>query len=290
MIMKKLVYTLILLMTSISLFAKTDSLKINLSKEVTLDSYTNEFLDTLEIKKKFFINDYSMIGVHYGVNLSSVLWNPVKDQKTLTLPTNIGITYTKYGKMFGYMPYFGFQIGLNFTQEGYMFDNDKEKLEEDMRRPETIEGADKVIYDVLELPMYFHFHYDLMNFKIIGNIGCYGAYRTGIHRYATMGTTITPGLERNFADYDRRWDYGIKGGVGFGLVFTPVEFHIMASYKYSFGTLHDPDHWDKTFYRYASPSNIIISAGLHFHLSKRTGKTKSELKQIAKDIVYQTNE
>ena len=120
-----------------------------------MDSYTNEFLDTLEIKKNFFINDYSMIGVHYGVNLSSVLWNPVKDQKTLTLPTNIGITYTKYGKMFGYMPYFGFQIGLNFTQEGYMFDNDKEKLEEDMRRPETIEGADKVIYDVLELPMYF---------------------------------------------------------------------------------------------------------------------------------------
>ena len=112
MIMKKLAYTLILLMTSFSLSAQTDSLSVNLSREMTMESYTNEFLDTLQIKKKLFINDYSMIGVHYGVNLSSVTWNPVQSQETLTLPTNIGITYTKYGKMFGYMPFFGFQVYL----------------------------------------------------------------------------------------------------------------------------------------------------------------------------------
>ena len=280
--MKKLIYTLILLMASLSLYAQTDSLSINLSKEMTMESYTNEFLDTLQIMKKLFINDYSMIGIHYGVNLSRVTWNPVQNQETLTLPTNIGITYTKYGKMFGYMPFFGFQIGLNYTREGYKFEYNEEN-----DYTYTIEGAEKVIYDVLEAPMYFHFHYDLMNFKIIGNLGCYAAYRAGIHRYPGQNGSVTPGLEHAFADYDRRWDYGIKGGVGFGLVFTPVELHFMASYKYSMGTLHDPDWYSDIYYKYANPSNIIISAGLHFHLSKRTGKTKTELKKLAKDMVYQ---
>ena len=84
MIMKKLIYTLILLTASLSLYAQTDSLSINLSKEMTMESYTNEFLDTLQIKKKLFINDYSMIGIHYGVNLSRVTWNPVQNQDPLS--------------------------------------------------------------------------------------------------------------------------------------------------------------------------------------------------------------
>lgn len=255
--------------------------EIVLPEGLTTEKYTNEFLDTLNIKKKLVINDYSMIGVHYGVNLSQVMWNPSQKQDMLLLPVNVGITYTKYGKMFGYMPYFGFQVGLLYTQEGYQF-----KYNEDKEYTYTILGAEKAVYDVLEVPLLFHFHYDLWNFKIIGNAGCYAGYRLGIHRYPGNTGSVSSDVEHSFVETDRRWDYGLKGGIGFGIVFDPIEIHIQATYKHSFGTLYDPDHYSEYYYRYAYPSNITISAGIHFHLSKRSGKTKAELKKAAKEMVY----
>ena len=103
---------------------------------------TNEYLDTLSIKKNTEINDYSMIGVHYGMGLSRVMWNPTQQQDMLLMPYNIGVTYTKYGKMFGFMPFFGFQIGLLYTQEGYQF-----KYNEERHYVYKVEGAEKAILD-----------------------------------------------------------------------------------------------------------------------------------------------
>lgn len=279
--MKRIIITIIFLIASLPYI----SAQTELPEGLTVDTYSDEFLDSLEIKKKLVINDYSMLGVMYGVNLSQVTWNPSQKQDMLIIPTNIGISYTKYGKMFGYMPYFGFQIGLQYTKEGYRF-----KYNEDKDYTYKIEGAEKAVYDILEMPLYMHCHYDLWNFKIIANAGCYVGYRLGIHRYPGKTGNVRPELEHSFTDYDRRWDYGLKGAVGFGLVFDPVEFHVMATYKHSFGTLYDPDYSSQYYYRYAYPMNIVISAGIHIHLSKRTGKSKADLRKAAKDIVYGTNQ
>ncbi|MDE5955223.1 MAG: hypothetical protein K2G80_01845, partial [Bacteroidales bacterium] len=89
---------------------------------------------------------------------------------------------------------------------------------------------------------------------------------------------------------DRRWDYGLKGGVGFGIVFDPIEIHLQAMYKHSLSSLYTPDHYSQYYYRFAYPSNIIISAGVHFHITKRSGKTKAQLKKIARDMVYMQEE
>ncbi len=275
--MKKFI-AIILLFSS---FAGLNAQSELLPEGLTVESYTDEFLDSLDVKKKLVINDYSMLGVSYGVNLSQVMWNPSQKQNMLLLPMNIGITYTKYGKMFGYMPFFGFQIGLNYTKEGYQFE-----YNEDKDYTYTIEGAEKAVYDVVEMPIYMHCHYDLWNFKIIANAGCYAGYRLGIHRYPGKTGNVKPEVQNSFVDTDRRWDYGLKGGIGFGLVFDPIEIHVMAIYKHSFGTLYDPDHYSEYYYRYAYPANITISAGIHLHLSKRTGKTKAALRQEARDIVY----
>ena len=250
-----------------------------------VDAITDEQLDTIDVKKKLVINDYSMIGIQYGAGLSQVMWNPSQKQDMVFSPVNIGVTFTTYQKMFGYMPFFGFQAGIFYAKEGYQFE-----YNEDKDYTYTIEGAEKAVYDIVELPMYFHFHYDLWNFKILAQIGCYGGYRLGIHRYPGKTGNVTPDLENSFLPTDRRWDYGLKGGVGFGIVFDPIEIHLQAMYKYSLGTLYDPDHYSEYYYRYAYPSNIIISAGVHFHLTKRTGKTKAELKKMAKDMVYQKSE
>ncbi|MBE6234234.1 MAG: PorT family protein [Bacteroidales bacterium] len=275
--MKRLIIIISIFLSSICLSAQS----VLLPEGLTVEEYPNEYLDTLDVKKKLMINDYSMFGISYGVNLSQVMWNPVQNQDMLLIPMNIGISYTKYGKMFGYMPFFGFQIGLNYTKEGYQFEYNEEK-----DYTYTIEGAEKAIYDVVEMPLYMHGHYDFWNFKLIANIGCYGGYRLGIHRYPGKTGNVKPELQNSFKDTDRRWDYGLKGGLGIGFVFDPIEFHITATYKHSFGTLYEPDHYSEYYYRYAYPMNITISAGMYVHLSKRTGKTKAELRKEARESVY----
>ena len=109
---------------------------------------SNEYLDTVTIAKTTNINDYSMIGIHYGMGLSRVMWNPTQKQEMLLMPYNVGVTYTKYGKMFGYMPFFGYQIGLLFTQEGYKF-----KYNEERKYVYKVEGAEKAVMDVVDIPI-----------------------------------------------------------------------------------------------------------------------------------------
>lgn len=256
-----------------------------LMEERVQEIITDAQLDTINIKKKLVINDYAMIGFQYGVGLSQVMWNPKQKQDMLFVPVNAGVTVTKYAKMFGFLPYFGFQTGLFYAREGYRFKYDK-----DNDYTYTVEGAEKAIMDVIEVPLLLQCHVDLWNFKFMVNLGCYGGYRLAIERFPGKSGSVAPEVQHSFLPTDRRWDYGIKGGVGFGLVFDPVEIHIQAMYKHSMSTLYNPDYYSEYYYRFAYPTNIVISAGVHFQITKRTGKTKAQLKKMARDMVYQTNE
>lgn len=251
-----------------------DTLSIGFEPE-----YSDEYLDTVNIKKKKTINDYSMIGVQYGIALNQMRFNPSKKQGMLMTPVNFGVVYTRYGKMFGYMPYFGFQAGLFYGQDGYIFKKDKETGD----YTETVDGAVKATYSYLEVPLLAHLHVDVWKLKLIVNVGLYGAYRINVER---EGERVDPNYVNKFYDYDRRFDYGIKAGAGIGLMLDPVEFHITAAYRASLGTLYDPDYNSQYYYRFAYPSDIIISAGIHVQLTKRTGKTKAELRKEAKSFVY----
>ena len=246
-----------------------------------VDTLTNEFLDTVTVKKKLKLNDYSLIGVQYGAALSQVMWNPTQDQKMLLIPVNVGVTYTLYGKMFGYMPYFGIQTGIFYAREGYEFEKN-----EDTGYTPNVAGAKKAVMDVLEVPILSHMHVDFWHFKIIAQIGMFAGYRMSIHRDPIGPNTMDAAIANSFLKTDNRFDYGIKGGLGFGLVFDPIELHIQAMYKHSFSSLYEPDHYSQYYYRYAYPSNIIISAGLHFQLTRRSGLSKKELKKQAREIVY----
>lgn len=262
---------------------KTRSQKVG---TMVIDPIPDAILDTIEVKKKTFINDYSMIGFQYGAGLSQVIWNPSQKQEMLFMPYNIGIMYTRYGKMFGYMPYFGFQVGLFYGQEGYKF-----KKNDESGYTYTIQGADRAIFDVVELPFLSHMHIDFWKMKVMADIGFYVGYRLKIHRFPYNGEYYNDSyaaVQDSFIETDRRWDYGIKAGLGFGFIFDPIEIHLKAAYKHAFSSLYDPDHYSKYYYRFAYPSNIIVSVGVHFQLTKRTGKTKAQLKKEAKELVYGT--
>lgn len=281
--MRKL--TIILLLLGAVFSAEAQESRQTSRKVVTefqiSDTLTDAFLDTVQVKKKLKLNDYSLIGFQYGAALSQVMWNPSQNQQLVFIPVNMGVTYTLYGKMFGYMPYFGFQAGVFYTKEGYQFEYNEER-----KYTNTIEGAEKAVMDVVEVPILSHIHFDFWHFKIIAQIGLFGGYRLGIHRYPGITGKVNPEYEHAFTETDIRFDYGLKGGLGFGLVFDPIEIHIQAMYKHSLSSLYQPDHYSEYYYRFAYPSNIILSAGIHFQLTKRSGMTKKELKKQARSIVY----
>ncbi len=238
-------------------------------------------LDKIDVKQKLFINDYTMVGIQYGAGVCRTFWNPRVEQDLAFVPVNLGVLYTRYGKMFGYMPFFGFQTGIFYGQDAYQF-----KYNEQYDYTYTIEGAEKAVIDVVEVPVLCHVHYDMWNFKLMVNIGAYAGYRLSIQRFPGKTGSVNPEYEHAFTPTDRRFDYGIKGGVGFGLVFDPIEIHINATYKHSLSSLYDPDHSSPYYYKFAYPASLVVSAGVHFQLTKRTGKTKASLKKEAREMVY----
>lgn len=262
----------------------------------SVDSLSDDVIDRYDPKKSQKINDYSMIGVQYGAGMSRTLLQPEIAKEDMSfMPYNIGVLYTRYGKMFGYMPYFGFQAGLFLTQEGYKFRYDSKKL--------TIPvflGAQSAVMDVVEVPVLAHCHADFWKMKLILNAGLYIGYRLGIHRYAPAETAdglkfinLTPdydyasvSFEREFASFENRLDYGIKGGVGFAFIFDPIEIHFQAMYKHSYSSLFKPNYYSSYYYRYSYQQNIIVSVGLHFQLGKRIGKTRRQIRDEAKTFVY----
>lgn len=256
---------------------KADSLSLPKAIE-----YTDEYLDSVSLKKKFIVNDYSLIGVEYGATANMMSFNPPRNSTYFITPNTIGVFYTRYGKMFGYLPYFGFKVGLRYTTEGYKFKENKET-----GVIADIEGATQAKMDLIEVPMMAHFHIDVLHFKVMADFGVYGGYRMNIER---TGPNVDEAIKNSFLDTDRRFDYGLVGGIGFGLVFDPVEFHVNANLRYGWGTLYDPDYYSKYFYRFAYPLNVSVSAGLYFQLTKRTGKSKPQIKREARESVYMPKE
>lgn len=277
--LKRIISIALVLTASLASGAREKADSLSLPKPM---EYTDEYLDSVSLKKKFVVNDYSLIGVEYGATANMMSFNPPRNSTYFITPNTIGIFYTRYGKMFGYMPYFGIKVGLRYTTEGYKFKENKET-----GVIADIEGATQAKMDLIEVPVMAHFHIDVLHFKVMADFGVYGGYRMNIER---TGPDVDEAIKNSFLDTDRRFDYGLVGGIGFGLVFDPVEFHVNANLRYGWGTLYDPDYYSKYYYRFAYPLNVSVSAGLYFQLTKRTGKSKPQIKREARESVYMPKE
>jgi hypothetical protein len=236
---------------------------------------------TVTVQNVADINDYDLIGINYGVTYSQMQFNPPLKQDWLFNPLYVSLTYTHYLKLFQYMPYFGYQIGIAYGKEGYRFTENKET-----HTIYKIEGATQAVMDVVEVPFLAHFHFDALHFKIMANAGLYGGYRRTITR---TGPNVTPGLENAFATTDRRPDYGLQGGAGIGFIFDPVEIHVNALLRYSWSSIYTPDSspsiYNQYYYRFAYPLDVNVMVGVYFQLTKRTGRTSKDLRRQARDIV-----
>lgn len=238
---------------------------------------TNEFLDKYSKKRKNLINDYSMLGVQAGAGAGFGYFNPSFSQTPKFTGPDINIVYTHYCKMFGYMPYFGWQAGIFYTQDGYKF-----KQDEDSGYIGSIFSGNEAKIHTLDASFLSHFHVDITNFKIIANVGLYAGYRLAIER---SGKKVVDSLAHNFHPCEHRFDYGVKASLGFGYVIEPIEIHLLVNYKHSFEPLYDVNYYSQYYYRFAYPLNVNVTLGVHVHLTTRYGKSRSQLKKEAKEYI-----
>lgn len=230
-------------------------------------------VDSTYVERYKKLNDYSMIGIQGGLALSQTSFQPTMNQESFLNPINVGVLYTRYGKLFGYMPYFGFQLGVFYTQEGYKF-----KENEKTHYIPVLFGATKATMRTIEVPFMAHMHFDFWKMKIMANVGVFGGYRLSIDRDED---SVEEKYRHDFNEYEKnhRLDYGIKAGGGLGLILDPLEIHLMCWYKYSWSNLYDPNYRSKYYYYWAYPTNIVISLGVHYQLTRRSGRTNQELRQ-----------
>lgn len=229
------------------------------------------------------INDYSMIGVSYGVTFSNMYFSPTKHRKQYVFaPNYVSIMFTKHCKMFDTMPLFAIVGGVAMGNEGFAFEPDKETGE-----TTAIDGATWCSMKVFEVPVMAQLHIDSDPFKIMADAGIYGGWRQSILR---KGPGLAPQWSNTFRPYENRIDYGFLGGIGFGLMFDPVEIHFNCLIRWSWSSLYQPDYASRYFYEYAYPLDIIASVGLHFQLTKRNGKTRRAIRQEAYNTVYGTTQ
>lgn len=248
---------------------------------VQIDSVTSFFLDSVYKKPRLLTNDYTTVGFQYGVAMNQMMFNPAKSQKQLMTPVNFGLLYTRYGKLFGYMPYFGIRAGVFYGQDGYKFKTDLEEGD----TQESVDGATKATYTFIEVPAMAHLHVDVWRVKFFADAGLYGAYRYKVER---EGKLEEEKYKDHFYSYDNKLDYGLKFAGGLAFMLDPVEIEVQVGYKYSWGSLYDADYHSSYYYRYAYPSDLSISLGLHFQLTKRNGKTRAQLREEARRAVYGT--
>lgn len=240
--------------------------------------FSDAYLDTVQVRKKAPLNNYSMIGINYGVNFCGQYFNPEFAQKWFFTPGYYSLMFSHYEKLFDYLPYFGFTVGVAYGKEGFQFAIDS-KTGEPVR---TIRGASKCVVDIAEIPFMIEGHYDADRLRLMMNAGAYAGYRLKIHREGYVEEAI----KDNFDATDIRFDYGILAGAGIGYALDPFEFHVRALFRFSWQNMVRPDFLDKYKYYFASPMGVTVQFGVYYQLTRRRGPTNADLRRKARDIVY----
>lgn len=244
------------------------------------DSVTDEWLDNEPLKKKAKINDYWIVGVHGGYSVQRGYFNPPRPVNLYFHQPVYGFSITRFATMMNTFPNLGMELGFQHNFEGYSF---KEYESNGKFYRHDIDGAYEAYMEVPEVFLLTHGHIDMGQYaKIILKAGMYGGYRTKITR---IGPRVQEGYAHAFYDNDNRWSYGVQGGLGFGLMFDPVEIHLGVQVKWGWSTYYQPDKYSEYYYRFAYPLDGAITLGVYYQLTKRRGHTRGALRRLAREVV-----
>jgi hypothetical protein len=244
------------------------------------DSVTNEYLDNVDMPKKAKINDYWIVGVHGGVSVQHGYFNPPRIVRLYPNQPVYGFSITRYATMMNMFPNLGMEFGFQHNYEGYNF---KEFESDGYTYRQHIDGAFEAYMEVPEVFLLTHGHMDMGQYaKLIIKAGMFGGYRMNITR---IGEGIQPEILNDFKDTDNRWTYGVQGGLGFGLMFDPIEIHLGVQIKWGWSSFHQPDVASPYYYRYSYPLDGAVTLGVYYQLSKRRGHSRAALRRMARETV-----
>ena len=251
------------------------------------DSVTNAYLDSIDVQIAP-PNDYWMVGVFGGASVQYGYFNPDRLVRWQPQYPMYGFSVVRHFTMFGLFPNMGVEFGAQMNYEGYEF-----KLNKETGSRTTESGAYKTMITVPEVFFLSHFHIDIgSHFKIMAKLGLYGGYRWKITRVLDdpfIGIETYEQYVHAFRDYDRRYTYGVQGGVGVGLMFNPVEFHLMVNGKWGWNSFWQPDYASPYYYRFAYPLDAAVTFGVYYQLTPRYGHTRGQLRKLARKMVADQN-
>lgn len=197
-----------------------------------------------------------LVGVKWGYAISSVSFSHTKDHKGIKSPMNAGIYYTYLHSLLGNMPYFGMQIGLAATEMGYVHvtkDRDNKVIEEAEQR-----------YSAVELPLLSVFRADMNRARLMLGIGGYLSY--------IYDTELPDGIPST----TKKGNFGLMGQAGIAFKLNPVELHLEVAYKYGLTPFLDHKFYSETQWIYTNPTQLQLSAGLHFVVGRKFYKNKEK--------------
>lgn len=233
---------------AISILLTATFLPLHAQNEKNVQSNLEEFDDlTFEQANPVRIRDSTLlrqhlIGFKWGYTLSSVSFSQDIDHESVSTPVNFGIFYTYYHSLWDKMPYFGFQTGLQYAEEGLI---DRDNV--------------KTLYRLIELPIISQFRADFWKMRLLVNIGMFGSYR----------------LSTNLGEFPKtthRADFGLIAGGGLGVILGKTEIQLECNYKYSFAYLYDPKIYSEEYWLFTHPNQLVISIGLFYRLGGKYGK------------------
>ncbi len=205
----------------------------------------HSFKDAMPVKiSDSTILNMHIIGVKYGFGISNVFFSQDFNHKSINAPVNFGIYYTYYHSLWGYMPYFGINTGIEFTELGYTELIGKEEITAQIQHK----------YKSIDIPLMTQFRVDFWRMRAMLGIGGYGSYITSYSGGDIPSTTNKLGC-------------GIVGNFGIGIKFNPIEIHFDVGYKYSLSHLLNPQINSTEYWLYTHANQLKFSIGLFYNLS-----------------------
>lgn len=284
---KKTLLTLLAVLSVLPLCAQGKKKHIDPDQEFfhLPDSVTDEYLDNMSLVNRARINDYWIVGVHGGVSLEHGYFNPPRTVSFYPQLPVYGFSVTRFATMMNTFPMVGMEVGFQHNFEGYNF---KEYEIEGITYRQSIDGAYEAYMEVPEAFLLSHFHFDMGQYvKVMAKAGMYGGYRMNITR---IGPRVQEAIVHEFLETDRRWTYGVQGGLGVGLMLDPFEFHLGLQVKWGWSSFYQPDVASPYYYRFAYPLDGAVTFGVYYQLTPRRGHNRAKLRRMAREMVAEEME
>ena len=230
-----------------------------------------QIVDTLDVMKEFDefsfrdanpvkpISDSTkirehLVGVKWGLGWNNVYFSQDIERQACASAKNFGFFYTYYHSLWGSIPLFGIEMGVQYSEIGFTA---IEYLD-----PEGTEGRRSVkgkeTFQTIMFPMVSQFRIDFWKMRLLVNLGCFASYKLS----ASTSGVLSEDISKTY----KKGGYGIIGGGGIAFIFSPFEVHIEANYRYNLSNVYDKTAFYKDVWVSSHSSQLSLSVGLFMRI------------------------